>query len=140
MHKIILAALLSTSIILPSNAAVTGGLNEKCQLQPIRGEQTEWQIRRRYQFRARGQSYTLVFSAAQDGSGSLCLSHGNTFRPIATPYWDVAYIDRVDRVQESIFTFQIHQGNGDNVPVKKYRLDLSNPRQPKIKLIKQWIE
>lgn len=143
MHKTMSTTLFVITLTLTSNLAAVGEvsrLNDKCQVQPARDNQEGWATRRSYQFLAQGQSYKLIYSAAQDGTGALCLSQGNTFQPLATKYWYGEYIDRLDRVQGSIFTFQVHQGNGNNVPVKKYRLDLSNPRQPKVKLLKQWME
>jgi hypothetical protein len=78
-------------------------------------------------------------SAASDGSGSICLTQSKSSRPIGLKYWESEFIDRVDRVSAKVFTFQVHEGNGSPTPTKKYRLNLSNPQQPQISLLKSWV-
>jgi hypothetical protein len=124
--------------ILAATAASFNGFNEKCQLAPTAPE--EWTIEKIFRFTHQGNSFKLVYSRTVDAGGSLCLITGKSANPVGAKYWQSEYIDRVDRVSAKIFTFQIHQGNGNNTPVKKYQLDLTRPQGPKVVLLKEWID
>lgn len=120
----------STALAEPSN-----GLNDNCQL--ASKDPAGWVQRRSFNFVARGKSYKLIHSATIDGSGSLCLVSGKSAKPVGyKPNW---YLDKVDRVSDRVFNVQIHDGNGNNAPTIKYRLDLTQPQNPQVKVLKQWV-
>jgi hypothetical protein len=127
---------------LPQHIAIlsgeVNGLNEECKSVPLSQDTDEnWKMENKFKFTDRGRAYELVYSWKLPDSTSLCLLTGTS----ATPMFSKpgAYIDRVDRVRGKIFTFQIHEGNGNKVPATKYRLDLSQPQNPKLKVLKRWI-
>jgi hypothetical protein len=70
---------------------------------------------------------------------SVDLASSRSLKPIAVKYWSREFIDRLDRVSSKVFTFQVHQGNGTPSPTFKYRLDLNNPDQPRVTLMKKWV-
>jgi hypothetical protein len=113
------------------------GLDEKCKPAPTAPD--EWTIEKTFPFADQGKNYKLVLSRTIDGSGSICLTQGKSSRPIGLRYWESEFIDGVDRVSAKVFTFQVHEGNGNPTPTKKYRLNLSNPQQPQISLLKSWV-
>jgi hypothetical protein len=113
------------------------GLDGKCKPAPTAPD--EWTINKAFTFADQGKNYKLVLSRTIDGSGSICLTQGKSSRPIGLKYWESEFIDGVDRVSAKVFTFQVHEGNGNPTPTKKYRLNLSNPKQPQISLLKSWV-
>ncbi len=114
------------------------GLNEQCQsVRPAQDPDENWNMEKTFDFSDRGKSYKLVYSWQLPDSTSLCLLEGKTVRPII--FKQGAYIDKVERVRVKLFNVQIHEGNGNNVPATKYQLNLGQPQQPKIKVLKRWI-
>jgi hypothetical protein len=113
------------------------GLDGECK--PVSAASDGWTIDKTFPFTDQGKNYKLVLSRTIDGSGSICLTQGKSNRPIGLKYWESEFIDRVDRVSAKVFTFQVHEGNGSPTPTKKYRLNLSNPQQPQISLLKSWV-
>jgi hypothetical protein len=113
------------------------GLDQNCKPAPTAAE--EWTIEKTFQFSDQGKNYKLVLSKTIDGSGSICLLQGKSSRPVGLKYWESEFIDGVDRISAKVFTFQIHEGNGNPTPTKKYRLNLTQPQNPKISLLKKWI-
>jgi hypothetical protein len=113
------------------------GLDQNCKPAPTADE--EWTIEKTFQFSDQGKNYKLVLSKTIDGSGSICLLQGKSSRPMGLKYWESEFIDGVDQLSSKIFTFQIHEGNGNPTPTKKYRLNLTQPQNPKITLLKKWI-
>jgi hypothetical protein len=111
------------------------GLNENCQPAPTSLE--EWTVRQTFRFTNRGKSYRLVWSSTIDGGGSLCSIGGKSPQPVG--YNRGWYLDRVARISDRVFVVKIHDGNGNNTPAIKYRLDLSQPENPQTKILKRWI-
>jgi hypothetical protein len=131
----ILIAIACTALPNAILAAEFTGLNDRCQPAPTAPE--EWTIRQTFNFTDRGKAYQLVHSATLDGGGSLCLLEGKSARLVG--YKSGWYLDRVDRVSAKVFNVQIHDGNGNNTPTIKYRLNLTQPQNPQVKVLKQWI-
>jgi hypothetical protein len=113
------------------------GLDQNCK--PASSTAEEWMIEKTFQFSDQGKNYKLVLSKTIDGSGSICLLQGKSRRPVGLKYWESEFIDGVDRVSAKVFTFQVHEGNGNPTPTKKYRLNLSRPENPQITLLKKWV-
>jgi hypothetical protein len=130
MKTIFVSLMLLFSLALPGHAEIS----EACRPSEV------WELRKTYRFNHQGKSYRLIWFGSGDGSGSLCLAQGNTAQPIVDKYTGDSLVTGLDRLSAQVFTFQVHDGNGNNVPARKYRLDLSNPRQPKVTLLKQWRE
>jgi hypothetical protein len=140
--RVIAISLVSWSVLsaLSLNQAIAAfdGLDHNCRPAPNAPE--EWLIKRTYKFADRGKNYKLIYSTTHDGVGTICLFQGKSAKPVGLKYWKDEYIDRVDFVKNKVFTFQIHQGNGNNTPYKKYRLDLTQPQSPKVTLVREWID
>jgi hypothetical protein len=136
-----IAAMASQSVIGFPPIAVAqkkfNGLDPNCKPAPTVAE--EWTMEKTFQFADRGKNYKLVLSKTLDGSGSICLLQGKSSKPIGLKYWDSEFIDGVDRVSAKVFTFQVHEGNGSPTPTKKYRMNLTQPQNPQIVLLKKWI-
>ncbi len=114
------------------------GLNEECKsVPPAQDPDENWKMEKTFDFVDRGKSYKLVYSWQLPDSTSLCLVEGKTATPIVLK--EGAYIDKVERVRVKLFNVQIHEGNGNNVPATKYQLDLGQPKNPKVKVLKRWI-
>ncbi len=137
----LIATTVSQSIIgFPLAAAAQkkfNGLDQSCKPAPTGDE--EWTIEKTFQFSEQGKNYKLILSKMIDGSGSICLLQGKFSKPIGLKYWESEFIDGVDRVSAKVFTFQVHEGNGTPTPTKKYRLNLTQPQNPQITLLKKWI-
>jgi hypothetical protein len=136
--KKILGLVLSGAILaspLASIAAAATAFDDSCE--PVSGN--DWNVEKNFSFSDQGKSYQLVFSRTNDGSGSICLVRGKSGKQVASKYWKSEFLDRVDRVSSKIFTFQVHQGNGNNSPTAKYRLNLTQPQNPQVTLMKKWI-
>jgi hypothetical protein len=127
-----------TALSINQALAAFDGLDHNCRPAPNAPE--EWLIKRTYKFTDRGKNYKLIYSSTMDGGGSICLMEGKSAKPLGLKYWKDEYLDRVDFLKTKVFTFQIHQGNGNNVPYKKYRLDLTQPQSPKVTLVREWID
>jgi hypothetical protein len=136
MKTIFVGLTLLFALALPGHTETFDGLDANCR--PNSPE--EWKLEKTYQFSHQGKSYRLIWSRTQDASGSFCLAQGKNVQPIAAKYLGDYYVDRLDRLSAQVFTFQVHDGNGNNVPVRKYRLDLSNPQRSKVTLLRQWRE
>ncbi len=114
------------------------GLDDKCTAPPLSSNPDEnWKAEKTFQFTDRGTSYKLVYSWQLPDSTSLCLVSGKTAVPLV--YKEGAYIDKVERVRVKLFNVSIHEGNGSNVPATKYQLDLGQPQNPRVKVLKRWI-
>jgi hypothetical protein len=137
MKKILVLALSAVALTAPlaSSAAAATAFDDSC----LANNGGEWSVEKSFSFSDRGTSYQLVFSRTNDGTGSLCLAKGKTGKKVALQYWNGEYIDRLDRVSTKVFTFQVHQGNGNNSPTAKYRLNLTQPQNPQVSLMKKWI-
>jgi hypothetical protein len=137
MNKILVLLAANTFLISPISAwsADSIGFDDNCKA----ASTNEWSVEKNFRFSDRGKAYQLVFSRTTDGSGSLCLVQGGSGKPVGLKYWQSEYIDQVERVSAKVFTFQIHQGNGNNSPTAKYRLNLSQPQNPQITLLKKWV-
>lgn len=138
MKVISIALLLLLSLVVPSHTATAEGLGEQCPPNPSASD--GWKIEKTYQFTHQGKAHKLIWWRSTDAGGYFCLVQGKTTKLVADKYLGDYYVDRIDRLSPQLFTFQTHDGNGTNVPFKKYRLDLSNPQQPKVTLLKQWRE
>jgi hypothetical protein len=130
VKTIFVGLMLLFSLALPGHTEIS----EACR--PSEG----WDLGKTYRFNHQGKSYRLIWFRGIDGTGSFCLALGNTAQPIVDKYIGDSFVDRLDQLSARVFTFQVHDGNGNNVPVRKYRLDLSNPQRPKVTLLKQWRE
>jgi hypothetical protein len=132
------ASILGVGHSTPLQAAEFNGLNEKCQPAPTAPE--EWKIENTFKFQSGNRTYRLVYSRTQDAGGSLCFGTGQSLRPVGAQYWQGEYVDRVTQLRNRVFMFQIHEGNGNPITNRQYKLDLTRPRNPKITLIKTWVE
>lgn len=114
------------------------GLTEDCKsLPPVQDSEQNWEMKKTFDFVDRGKSYKLVHSWFVDSS-SLCLVEGKTATPIVFKKDVYSYfVSKVERVGAKLFTVQIHEGNGPDAPHTKYQLDLGQPKNPKIKVLKR---
>jgi hypothetical protein len=120
-------------------AGAANGLNEECKsVPPDQDPDENWNMEKTFDFSDRGKSYRLVYSWKLPESTSLCLIEGKTATPIIFKQ-GAYYIDKVERVRVKLFNVQIHEGNGNNVPATKYQLNLGQPQNPKLKVLKRWI-
>ncbi len=116
------------------------GRNDACKsVPPDQAPEQNWEMKKTFDFVDRGKSYKLVYSAHID-STSLCLVEGKIATPIVFKKDVYSYVvSKVERVGAKLFTVQIHEGNGPDAPNTKYQLDLGQPQNPKIKVLKRWI-
>jgi hypothetical protein len=137
MKTIFVGLMLLFSLALPGHTETV----DPCRPDPDPNSPEGLRLEKTYQFNHQGKSYRLIWLRSYaDGTGSFCLAQGKTMKPIVDKYIGDSAVDRLDRLSAQVFTFQVHDGNGNNVPHMKYRLDLSNPQQPKVTLLKKWRE
>jgi hypothetical protein len=139
MKAIPICLVLLTTLSIPTRAETFNGLDRNCCLIALSQEDGRT-IKKAYSFSHQGKSYKLVLYQDGTGTGNLSLEQGKSKRSIANNFTDPGFIYQLNRVSAKVFTFQVREGNGDNVPVKKYRLNLENPQQPKVTLIKKWVD
>jgi hypothetical protein len=88
-----------------------------------------------------GKRYWFSLARYQDGSAILCLSQPNYTQGqlLAVPTLQNQFIREIKQEQpETSFLITTADGNGRNVRLTQFRLQLNNPTQPALSKVKEW--
>lgn len=147
-----IAFTIATSFILASNQTSTAAefiIGDNCSRQatldrlPTPGSESYfYSIYRRY-FTIQNTTYWFYQARYTDGSSILCISLPNFQQPrlIQDERMSSQFINSISQQGEGspIFTVTVVHGQNTGVPATDYRLDLQNPRQPRITKIRDFI-
>ncbi|MBU6186117.1 MAG: hypothetical protein KGQ16_06790 [Cyanobacteria bacterium REEB444] len=135
--------LAATTVILVSFPGWAGEvyLNNHCQrVQP--GKDTlNFRVDFRRNIESDGQRYWFAMARYADGAAIFCLTRPNYAQGklIAVPQLQHNFIEEIKQEnRESSFLVTVRHGNGWQVPMTQFRLNLDSPLQPKITMLKQW--
>ncbi|MDI9635307.1 PPC domain-containing protein [Oscillatoria amoena NRMC-F 0135] len=110
--------------------------NSQCQRNQNLPQRDRFTVFYQEEFVAQNQRHWLYASRALDGSAIFCLSRPNFEQPRLLRFREIQnqFTENVrrDRRQNTSFVITIRNGNGMNVPINAYRLDLANPAEAKI--------
>lgn len=86
------------------------------------------------EFRANSQNYLLSAARYQDGAAILCISRPDFKQARAVNEIPIAFISSIvkDTNRNEVFIVTVREGNGLNVPITVYRLDVTNPNRPRV--------
>ncbi len=86
------------------------------------------------EFRANSQSYWLSAARYQDGAAILCISRPDFKQASIVKDFPIAFISTIakDINRNWIFIVTVREGNGLNVPITVYQLDVTNPNRPRV--------
>lgn len=84
------------------------------------------------EFRANQQNYWLSAARYQDGAAILCISRQDFRQATRVKDFPVSFISTIakDTNSKGVFIVTVREGNGLNVPITVYRLDVTNPNRP----------
>ncbi|MAR07483.1 MAG: hypothetical protein CL862_10310 [Cyanobium sp. NAT70] len=116
-------------------------VNTKCR----RVRNSAGSLRVDYQsvFKANNRSYRFYVARAADGAGLFCVSDKNYSDafPLRLPAIQNRFYNNIKRKDDKpVYKFNIRYGNGRQVPVTRYKLQLRNPRKPELRVLKNWID
>ncbi|MFM9086868.1 MAG: hypothetical protein ACKOPT_01750 [Cyanobium sp.] len=107
---------------------------------------SNYQVDHSYRLRVASgeQPYWLVLARYVDGSTIFCLMEGDAQRPWRLPIPELQdqFISDITQKNDSVnlFMVTVRHGNGWNVPLTSYHLDLRNPKSPVLVKIKESVE
>ena len=92
-------------------------------------------------FTANNENYWLYAARTGDGSVQFCISQPNFVNPQVINADEISYqfIESINQAGDNnpTFTVQVREGQNTNSPFIDYRLNLSNPNQPIVTLIRR---
>ena len=138
--------------ILPNGRRVSGRMESTTttqtryitsRCQPTTNQQSTFKLVFNDTFMTNSRIYRFYVGQYMDGAGVFCIANkdfSNASRLALANIQDRFFSD-IQRVEgKPIYKFNIRHGNGMNVPVTRYRLQLREPSSPKLKQIDQWID
>ena len=138
--------------ILPDGRRVSGRLKptpvrqmnyitSRCQL--TSNQQSTFKLVFNDTFTTNSRVYRFYVGQYMDGAGVFCIANkdfSNASRLAISSIQGQFFSDIKRMNGKPVYKFNIRDGNGMNVPVTRYRLQLRNPRSPQIKAIDRWID
>lgn len=84
------------------------------------------------EFRANGKNYWLSAARYQDGGAILCISKPDFRQASIVKDFPISFIESIakDTNRSREFIVTVLEGNGRNVPITLYRIDVTNPNRP----------
>jgi hypothetical protein len=125
--------------------AKTKGYNRECR------SSSQWKYVKQYKLSTKGKSYKLIESSKQSHKDptssfvSLCLTDGNSLKELklfpdeyTIPSTSIigGNISEIKLIANNVFTFEFVYDT-DLAIIRKYKLDLSRPRNPKLTYLYQ---
>ncbi len=86
------------------------------------------------EFRVNSQGYWLSAARYQDGGAILCISRPDFKQASIVKGFPVSFISTIvkDTNKNGVFIITVREGNGLNVPITVYQLDVTDPNRPKV--------
>ena len=91
-------------------------------------------------FNTQRKEYTLFALRAIDGYQIFCIGTSRQSTYIKVPFKGFTHNIVRQNTAEPIWEFDIHEGNGRNYPITKYRMNLKNPNNPSFSVVDKWID
>lgn len=92
-------------------------------------------------FSSNGNMHWLYVARYSDGAAQFCLSSPNFEQPVLLQSESISaqYVETINQQANDspIFQVRIREGQNDGSPFSDYRLDLSNPHNPSVRLIEK---
>ena len=142
-NKFFLALMLSSgvlAILMPgrfgqqNSVANEVSINKMCQRQQGLPQIERFTVFYQEEFSTQNKTYWLYAGRYQDGAVILCVSEPNfnQARELSTESLQFQFIENIsqDSNKNSTFLITVREGNGRNLKLTDYRLDLVNPNQP----------
>ncbi len=147
MSKKTLSTGLAISLILglfsstPLNAQETY-VDNTCKQNQQLDEFDRFTVMSKFEFQTQGQIYWFYTGQYIDASPIVCISRPGfrQAKPLNIPQIQSGYIDNIgkDPRRKTGFLVTVRDGNGINVPITQYRLNLSTPDKPVITKLRSW--
>ena len=91
-------------------------------------------------FNTERKEYTLFALRAMDGFQIFCIGTSRQSTYIKPPKQGFTHNIVREYTAEPIWEFEIHEGNGMQYPITKYRMNLKNPNKPSFSVVDKWIK
>jgi len=114
-------------------------LNRQCQR--VDDSMDAFRVDFRRNLQPSGQPYWFSLARYTDGSAIFCLTQPNYAQgqPLAVKQLQNQFIREIKQEsRETSFLITVAYGNGRRVPLAQFRLNLDNPRQPKLSKLREW--
>ncbi len=116
-------------------------ITSRCQL--TSNQQSKFKIAFNDTFTTNSRINDFYVGQYMDGTGVFYIANNDFSNASRIPISSIQdqFFSDIKRVKgEPIYKFNIRAGNGMNVPVTRYRLQLRDPRSPQMKAIDRWID
>lgn len=109
-------------------------LDKSCSLNQRLPQDDKFLVFYKSQFRANNQNYWFSAARYQDGVAILCISRPDFKQASIVKNFPLSFISDIakDPNRNGLFVVTVLEGNGRNVPITVYRLDITNPNRPKV--------
>jgi hypothetical protein len=141
-----IAGALSGNIATSANTAFANDtyVDKACHQSSTLSELDQFIVFYQENFISKEKNYWFYAARYQDGAVILCTSQPEFVQPQLLPAKTLQnqFIPKITKAprSQSVFLITVREGNGFRVPMKEYRLDLSNLSQPKLTLLKSWLD
>jgi hypothetical protein len=107
-------------------------LDKTCNLNQRLSQIEKFFVFYKSEFRTNNQSYWLSAARYQDGAAILCISRPYFKQAKLVKEIPIGFISTItkDLSRNGVFLVTVREGNGRNVPITVYRLDVINPNKP----------
>lgn len=134
----LLATTTAISFVTPSWGAEVY-LDRQCQR--TKDSKDAFRVDFRRSIRPSGPAYWFSLARYQDGAAIFCLTRPNYTQGqlLAVKQLQNQFIREIKQEnRETSFLITVAYGNGRRVPLTQFRLNLDNPRQPKLSKLREW--
>ena len=109
-------------------------LDKNCSLNQRLPKIEKFLVFYKSEFRANSQSYWLSAARYQDGAAILCISRPGFKQASIVKDFPVSFISTIakDTNSKGVFIVTVREGNGLNVPITVYQLDVTDPNRPRV--------
>lgn len=106
-------------------------LDKTCKLNPRLVKTEKFLVFYKSEFKANEQSYWLSAARYQDGAAIVCISKPDFKQARLVKEIPISFISTItkDTNKNGLFIVTVREGNGRNVPITVYRLDVTNPNR-----------
>lgn len=109
-------------------------LDKSCSLNQRLPKNEKFLVFYKSEFRVNSQNYWLSAARYQDGGAILCISKPDFKQASRVNDFPIAFISTIAKNpnRNEVFIVTVREGNGLNVPITVYRLDITNPNRPRV--------
>lgn len=109
-------------------------LDKNCSLNQRLPKNEKFLVFYKSEFRANSQNYLLSAARYQDGAAILCISKPDFKQASIVKDFPASFISTIakDTDSKGEFIVTVREGNGRNVPITVYQIDVTDPNRPKV--------